>query len=97
MPSPADPEAGKSKAQSDDEDDDEVQVADLAFSEADNKVHAPYGLSVAQLCRLNQLGQEAANLAALQEYGGQEGLLEKLKAHEEDGIPASSVSSRVEV
>ena len=97
MAAPADVETGALAPQESGEDEHELQMADVAFSEEDNKRHDPFQLSVAELCKLNQLGQDAECLKALQEFGGQEGLLAKLQTHMEDGVAAASVAQRAAV
>ncbi len=77
-----------------DSDEEEVKFAELVYSPEDRKVTPPYGVSVADLCGMNQIGSDDENMAKLRELGSHDGLLSKLVTNRDEGVAASTLEQR---
>ncbi len=77
-----------------DSDEEEVKFAELVYSPEDRKVTPPYGVSVADLCGMNQIGSDDENMAKLRELGGHDGLLSKLVTNRDEGVAANTLEQR---
>jgi hypothetical protein len=77
-----------------DEEKEVVKFADLIYSSEDRTVTPPYGVSVADLCGMNQIGAEDENMAKLRELGNHDGLLSRLVTNRDNGVAANSLEQR---